>query len=114
MALVSLPIAGSPAFAFAHQAEGEVREGSQIAARPNRAFLRDDRQHAVIEGRDHLLEHAEGYTRVALGKHVDAQRQEHPRARPRERFSYTRRVRANQILLQLAQFIWLQNDVGVW
>ena len=67
-----------PHLPLAHEAEGEVGEGGEVAAGPDGALLGHPGEAGGVEGVDELLQGGQGDARVALGQHVDPALQSEP------------------------------------
>jgi hypothetical protein len=96
---------------LAHEHQRQVRQGSQVAGRPDRSLPGNHRQHAGVEMREERLHHLGADPRVPARQHVRAQQHEHAHGGLVERLSDPGRVAANQIELQLGDALGGDADV---
>ena len=92
-------------FAFADQAQRQVRERREIARRADRAAARNHRQHVVVEQREQRIDQLGAHTRDAGSKAVRLEQQHAPHDRRRERLADAARVTAHEIELQLPHLV---------
>ena len=101
-----------PRLPFPDQDPGQMRERCEISRRAGGALRRNPRIDAVLEERSESLDDLDADTRVAAGERHQL-RQDHEAYDPvAEILAHPRRVRANDVLLELREFVVADADMG--
>jgi hypothetical protein len=91
--------------AFAEQRQAEMRERREIAARPDRALLGNDRCDIGIEQSHERLDQRRADSRITARDRMRAQHEHGTHHRNRQRIAVAHRVAAHQIDLQAIDFV---------
>ena len=97
------PLAAEERLALADQHQGEVRQGSEIAARAHRALLGHDGDDVPLEQRDQEVQRALADSAVPSGEHVRAKQHQRAHCLRRQGDAHSGGVRMQQVALQLAE-----------
>ncbi|HEX6851539.1 MAG TPA: hypothetical protein VF139_09030 [Candidatus Polarisedimenticolaceae bacterium] len=97
--------------AFADEGQRDVGEGSQVPRGPHRAPLGDERDDAASEHLHQRLEGLEPDPGVPSRETVGAQGEDRANDRDRQRIPHPRRVRAEEIQLQLGEAVVGDRDL---
>ena len=106
------PLSPRERFPLADQHQREVCERRQIAARAHGPLLRNDRNDVAMQHLEEQLQGALADARISPGEHVGAQKHERPHLGQRQRRAGARRVREDQVALQLAQIAFGNRHFG--
>ena len=92
------------------ESEAEMREGRQITARPHAPLLRNGRIDIGIQHLENEIDELGTRARVALRDHISAEKHHRSHLALGEAITDSRRVAANDIHLQLGQFVARDRD----
>ncbi len=100
-----------PRLALAHEQERDLGHRREVAARPDRALLADDRRDAPVQHLDERQRDLGPAARVAAGVDVDAARDRRPDRRDGGGLADARRVVVDEVALELLDLLVGQHDL---
>ena len=101
-----------PRLPFPDQDPGQMRERRQISGRARGAFCGNPGIDAVLEERAENLDDLDADTRVAAGERHQLRQDHEAHDAVAEILAHPRRVRANDVLLELREFVVADSDMG--